>query len=83
MIDPCGVAGGRIPGQGIGGAGASFQNSSVAKMGDMGSKLPPLHSGNCKLQAMEKECKCQKEIEQKSWQKYEICMDNICKHMLI
>merc|ERR1719440_1107481 len=45
VIDACGVAGGRIPGQGIGGAGASFQNSSVAKMGDIGSQLPPLHSG--------------------------------------
>jgi len=45
VIDPCGVAGGRLPGEGMGQAGASFQNSSVAKMGDMGSKLPPLHSG--------------------------------------
>lgn len=45
VIDACGVAGGRLPGQGVGCAGASFQNSSVAKMGDMGSKLPPLLSG--------------------------------------
>jgi len=45
VIDPCGIAGGRLPGQGPGCAGASFQNSSVAKMGDMGSHLPPLDSG--------------------------------------
>ena len=38
VIDSCGVAGGRFPGQGIGGAGAQFQNTSLAKMGDMGSK---------------------------------------------
>mmetsp|Transcript_44385 Transcript_44385/g.100236 ORF Transcript_44385/g.100236 Transcript_44385/m.100236 type:complete len:435 (-) Transcript_44385:67-1371(-) len=42
VMDACGSAGGRFPGQGIGGAGAQFQNSSVAKEGDMGSKLPPM-----------------------------------------
>jgi len=41
VIDACGSAGGRHPGQGIGGAGASFQNSSLFKLGDMGSKIPP------------------------------------------
>eukprot|EP00041_Stephanoeca_diplocostata_P005157 m.57506 g.57506 ORF g.57506 m.57506 type:complete len:433 (+) comp15607_c0_seq1:87-1385(+) len=40
VIDSCGIAGGRLPGQGIGGAGAQFENSSVAKLGDAGSKLP-------------------------------------------
>jgi len=45
VIDACGVAGGRLHGQGTGCAGASFQNSSAAKMGDMGSRLPPLDSG--------------------------------------
>jgi len=37
-----GSAGGRFPGQGIGGAGAQFQNSSVAKEGDVGSQLPKM-----------------------------------------
>ena len=44
MIDACGSAGGRHPGQGTGGAGAQFQNSSLAKQGDKGSELPPLPS---------------------------------------
>lgn len=39
-IDACGSAGGRFPGQGRGGAGAQFANSSVAKEGDVGSRLP-------------------------------------------
>ena len=42
VIDACGVAGGRHPGQGIGGAGASFENSSLAKQGDVGSDLPSM-----------------------------------------
>ena len=42
VIDSCGVAGGRHPGQGIGGAGASFENTSVARQGDRGSALPPM-----------------------------------------
>jgi len=40
VIDSCGSAGGRHPGQGTGGAGAQFQNNSFAKQGDVGSKLP-------------------------------------------
>ena len=40
VIDACGSAGGRFPGQGTGGAGAQFQNSSFAEAGDVGSKLP-------------------------------------------
>jgi len=42
VIDSCGSAGGRFPGQGTGPAGAQFQNTSVARAGDMGSKLPPM-----------------------------------------
>ena len=42
VIDPCGTAGGRFAGQGIGGAGAQFQNSSLARQGDRGSGLPPM-----------------------------------------
>ena len=42
MIDSCGSAGGRFPGQPTGGAGAQFQNSSLAKEGDRGSKLPAM-----------------------------------------
>ena len=44
VIDACGSAGGRWPGQGKGGAGAQFYNSSLAKQGDMGSKLPQMPS---------------------------------------
>ena len=47
MIDSCGSAGGRLPGQGIGNAGRGFQNSSEAKLADMGSKtLKPLATGS-------------------------------------
>ena len=42
VIDACGTAGGRHPGQGIGPAGASFENSSLAKQGDRGSLLPAM-----------------------------------------
>lgn len=42
VIDACGSAGGRHPGQGIGGAGAQFQNTSLAKEGDLGSQLPAM-----------------------------------------
>lgn len=42
VIDACGAAGGRFPGQGTGGAGAQFQNSSLAKAGDVGSRLPAM-----------------------------------------
>eukprot|EP00939_MAST-03C_sp_MAST-3C-sp1_P000416 g416.t1 len=42
VIDACGVAGGRFRGQGTGGAGAQFQNSSLAKQYDLGSELPAM-----------------------------------------
>lgn len=41
-----GSAGGRFPGMGIGGAGAQYQNTTLAKIGQPGSKLPPLPSGS-------------------------------------
>jgi len=44
VIDACGSAGGRFAGQGIGGAGAQFQNSSLARQGDKGSQLPAMPS---------------------------------------
>lgn len=44
VIDPCGVAGGRFPGQGHGGAGADYMNTSLSKQGDQGSKLPAMAS---------------------------------------
>jgi hypothetical protein len=44
VIDSCGSAGGRFPGTGFGkpGSGASFQNSTLAKLGDRGSGLPAM-----------------------------------------
>jgi len=45
VIDSCGIAGGRIPGQGAGGFGAQYQNTSHAKLGDRGSQLPHTPSG--------------------------------------
>jgi hypothetical protein len=42
MIDPCGSAGGRLPGMPTGGAGAQYRNTSLAKTGDLGTKLPPM-----------------------------------------
>ena len=33
VIDSCGSAGGRLPGQGPGGAGANYQNNSIAHLG--------------------------------------------------
>ena len=42
VIDSCGSAGGRYPGQSTGGAGAQYQNTSLAKEGDAGSKLPEM-----------------------------------------
>ena len=42
VIDSCGTAGGRLPGEGDGGYGASYQNTTHAKVGDYGSKLPKL-----------------------------------------
>merc|ERR1740117_444564 len=41
VIDSCGSAGGRIPGQGAGGFGASFVNTTNAKLGDLGSQSLP------------------------------------------
>lgn len=48
VIDSCGAAGGRLPGQGPapgGGAGATYVNTTNAKLSDVGSRLPPLMSG--------------------------------------
>jgi len=45
VIDPCGTAGGRLPGQGNGGFGAQYQNTTHAKVGDLGSALPHTPSG--------------------------------------
>ena len=45
VIDSCGTAGGRLPGQGQGSAGASYVETINAKVGDSGSKLPPLPTG--------------------------------------
>jgi len=42
VIDSCGTAGGRLPGQGQGSAGASYTATINANVGDAGSKLPPL-----------------------------------------
>jgi hypothetical protein len=41
-----GSAGGRFPGMGIGGAGAQYQNTTLAKIGQKGSELPPLTTGS-------------------------------------
>lgn len=46
VIDSCGSAGGRLPGQGIGNAGRGYINTSAAKLADLGSKtLKPLNTG--------------------------------------
>lgn len=45
VIDACGTAGGRNPGQGDGGFGASYQNTTNARVGDFGSALPTAPSG--------------------------------------
>ena len=42
VIDACGVAGGRRPGQGLGGFGASYVNTTMSAVGMLGSKLPKL-----------------------------------------
>ena len=44
VIDSCGSAGGRFSGQGTGPAGAQYENTSLAKAGDIGSKLPRMDS---------------------------------------
>jgi len=38
VIDSCGTAGGRLPGQGAGGYGAEYVNTTHVKIGDLGSK---------------------------------------------
>mmetsp|Transcript_159101 Transcript_159101/g.296432 ORF Transcript_159101/g.296432 Transcript_159101/m.296432 type:complete len:413 (-) Transcript_159101:224-1462(-) len=46
VIDSCGSAGGRVPGQGNGGFGAEYKNTTHAKVGDLGSKtLKPRPTG--------------------------------------
>ena len=45
VIDACGVAGGRLPGQGPGSAGADIQNTTHVRLADRGSELPPLPTG--------------------------------------
>jgi len=45
VIDSCGSAGGRIASQGNGGFGAQYQNTTHAKVGDLGSQLPHTPSG--------------------------------------
>eukprot|EP01047_Picozoa_sp_COSAG01_P051586 COSAG01_NODE_5340_length_4324_cov_93.359763_5_plen_186_part_00 len=42
VIDSCGSAGGRLPGQGPGGAGANYENNSLAHLGTPGSALPAM-----------------------------------------
>jgi hypothetical protein len=42
MIDSCGSAGGRLPGQPTGAAGAQYKNTSLAGTGDAGSGLPQM-----------------------------------------
>ena len=45
VTDGCGTAGGILPGQGQGGAGADYTDTVHAKHGMLGSKLPPLDLG--------------------------------------
>ena len=45
VLDACGVAGGRLPGQGDGTAGADYVNTTNAKLADKGSTLKPAPSG--------------------------------------
>jgi hypothetical protein len=45
VIDSCGSAGGRLPGQGVGGFGATYTNTTHTKVGDFGSTLPHTPSG--------------------------------------
>jgi len=51
VIDPCGSAGGRHPGQGNGGFGAQYQDTTNAKVGDLGSKTLPVTSSGTKWTA--------------------------------
>jgi hypothetical protein len=45
VTDSCGVAGGIVPGQPKGTAGADYTETPLAKLGDLGSKLPPMPTG--------------------------------------
>jgi hypothetical protein len=45
VIDSCGMAGGRHPGQGHGQAGADYHSTPNAPLGTFGSKLPPRPTG--------------------------------------
>jgi len=45
VTDSCGTAGGVLPGQPNGAAGADYTNTSNAVAGDLGSKLPPFPTG--------------------------------------
>ena len=52
VTDACGTAGGILPGQGQGSAGASYTDTEKVKHGDLGSKLPPLDSGTTYVQQL-------------------------------
>ena len=45
ITDSCGVAGGVLPGQAKGVAGADYTETPLAKLGDLGSRLPPMPTG--------------------------------------
>jgi len=45
VTDSCGTAGGVLPGQPQGSAGADYTNTQFGKVGDLGSTLPPLDTG--------------------------------------
>jgi len=45
LTDSCGTAGGVLPGQRAGAAGADYVNTTNAVVGDRGSTLPPLREG--------------------------------------
>jgi len=45
VTDACGTAGGVLPGQGQGTAGADYTETKNGKVGDLGSELPPLPTG--------------------------------------
>ena len=45
VTDSCGTAAGVLPGRPQGAAGADYTNTKNAKVGDLGSKLPPLPTG--------------------------------------
>lgn len=44
VLDACGIAGGRVPGQGPGGYGAQYVNTTHALLGDRGTMLPSIPS---------------------------------------